>query len=170
MIAEVIRFALSNFTLTCLVITIIVAVVSLTLGSRWGSKPAVIDAFFSYYLLFCIGVSFLYNFVVHVFYGQMAATFIGWAPSPFQTEVGFASLGFGVLGILARWQGLGFRAATVLGPAFFLWGAAGVHIYAMITTHNFAPGNAGFVFWTDLLTPLLGLILIFLQSRHPARA
>jgi cytosine/creatinine deaminase len=29
-------------------------------------------------------MSFFYNFVVHVFFGPMAAQFIGWYPSPFQ--------------------------------------------------------------------------------------
>ena len=29
-----------------------------------------------------------YNFVMHVFFGDMAAKFIGWQNSPFQAEVG----------------------------------------------------------------------------------
>ena len=41
-------------------------------------------------MLFSIGISFFYNFVVHAFFGEMAARFIGWEDSPFQREVGFA--------------------------------------------------------------------------------
>jgi len=37
---------------------------------------------------------------MHVFYGDMAAKFIGWEQSPFQLEVGFASLGFAVVGLM----------------------------------------------------------------------
>jgi hypothetical protein len=53
----------------------------------------VAEAFLSYYMLFPIGISNLINFVFHVFFGDTAAKFIGWENSPFQAEVGFASLG-----------------------------------------------------------------------------
>ncbi|HEY4255743.1 MAG TPA: DUF6790 family protein [Candidatus Udaeobacter sp.] len=51
----------------------------------------VAEAFFSYYLLFAIGINNV-NFVFHVFFGWTAPIFIGWEDSPFQAEVGFASL------------------------------------------------------------------------------
>jgi hypothetical protein len=44
-------------------------------------------------MLFPIGISNLINFAFHVFFGDTAAKFIGWENSPFQAEVGFASLG-----------------------------------------------------------------------------
>ena len=50
-------------------------------------------------------------------------------------------------------------------PACFLWGAAGVHIYQMITTRNFAPGNAGIIFYSDILVPIIGFIFLWLQRR-----
>jgi len=95
----------------------------------------------------------------------MSASFIGWANSPFQLEVGFASLGFGVLGLIAFKAKLGFRAATVIGPAFFLWGAAGGHIYQMIKAHNFSPGNAGVIFWMDIILPIIGFVLLYQQYK-----
>jgi hypothetical protein len=49
-------------------------------------------------MLFPIGISNLINFVFHVFFGDTAAKFIGWDNSPFQAEVGFASLGIGIAG------------------------------------------------------------------------
>ena len=121
---------------------------------------------FSYFLLFSIGVSFLYNFVMHVFFGEMAARFIGWADSPFQAEVGFASLGFAVVGLLAVRGDFGLRTAAVVGPSLFLLGAAGGHVYQMFTAHNFAPGNAGIIFWTDILLPAIGFALLVLQRRE----
>lgn len=36
----------------------------------------------------------------------------------------------------------------------------------MITAHNFAPGNAGVVFWTDILIPAIGFLLLWLQWRY----
>ena len=99
---------------------------------------------------------------------SMSARFIGWADSPFQAEVGFASLGFAVVGFLAFKGSFGLRLAAVVGPACFLWGAAGVHIYQMITEHNFAPGNAGVIFYSDILVPIVGLIFLWLQRRSAA--
>jgi hypothetical protein len=58
------------------------------------------------------------------------------------------------------------RLAAIIGTACFLWGAAGVHIHSMITAHNFEPGNAGVIFWTDILIPVIGFILLLLQRRY----
>ena len=43
-------------------------------------------------MLFNTGVMYLVNFVFHLFFGQTAAAFIGWADSPFQVEVSTASV------------------------------------------------------------------------------
>jgi hypothetical protein len=165
MIAHFIEFILSNFTLTFLVIGFLSSIIVLLLKPKPLSKHQVVEALFSYFLLFSIGVSFLYNFVMHVFFADMAASFIGWKNSPFQYEVGYASLGFGISGILAVKQNLGFRAASVIGPSFFLWGAAGGHIYQMIKEHNFAPGNAGVIFWTDVFLPIISFIFLYQQYK-----
>jgi hypothetical protein len=83
------------------------------------------EAFLSYYLLFAIGINNLINFVFHVFFGDIAAKFIGWENSPFQAEVGFASLGVGIAGVIAFKESLPFRFATLIPPSAFSWGAAG---------------------------------------------
>jgi len=55
-------------------------------------------------MLFTIGLSNLLNFVFHVFFGDTAAKVIGWEQSPFRAEVGFASLGIGIAGVIALKQ------------------------------------------------------------------
>jgi hypothetical protein len=97
---------------------------------------------------------------MHVFFGQMSATFIGWADSPFQFELGTASLGYAAVGLLAALGSYDLRLAAVLGPSIFTLGAAVGHLYQMVTAHNFAPGNAGIIFWTDILIPLFGFVLL----------
>jgi len=162
-----ISLALRNATLTLYILTLIIVAVSLIFKSKPLHKALVIEVFISYFVLLNIGVSYLYNFVMHVFYGDMVAQFIGWAQSPFQLEVGFASLGFAALGFIGFRGNLSFRAAAIISTAFFLLGAAGGHIYQMIVADNFAPGNAGVVFWTDILTPIFGFILLYLQKKYP---
>ncbi|HEX4407809.1 MAG TPA: DUF6790 family protein [Xanthobacteraceae bacterium] len=161
--ANAIHFVLSNFTLTFLVIGFIASALSLLRSPKAVTAPVTVEALFFYFLLFSIGFSFLYNFIVHTFFGATAARLIGWDDSPFQAEVGFASLGFAVVGFLACRRSFDLRLAAVVGPALFLLGAAGGHIYQMITAKNFAPGNAGVIFYTDILIPVFGFVLLWLQ-------
>jgi hypothetical protein len=163
--ADLIRFALSNFTLTLLVLGLIASGLSLLQQPRPWSRAAIAEALLSYFVLFSIGISFFYIFVMHVFFGEMAARFIGWADSPFQVEVGYASLGFSILGFLAVKGSRDMRLAAIVGPAAFLWGAAAGHVREMITAANFAPGNAGVIFYTDILIPLIGFALLWLKGR-----
>jgi hypothetical protein len=164
--AAVIRMVLSNFTLTFLVVGLIASAVALLRAPKPLTAPIVVEALFAYFLLFSIGFGFFYNFVMHTFFGAMTASFIGWADSPFQAEVGFASLGFAVVGFLAFRRSFDLRLAAVVGPALFLLGAAGGHLYQMIAAGNFAPGNAGVIFYTDILIPLIGFALLWLQHRY----
>jgi hypothetical protein len=160
---DLIAFILGNFVAGLLASAVAI----------WCTRPPrsfalIVEALFSYFLLFSIGFSYLYNFVFHVFFGKLAARFIGWEDSPFQLEVGFASLGFAAVGLLAFRGSFDMRLAAIVGPACFLWGAAGVHAYQMITAHNFAPGNAGIIFYSDILVPIIGFIFLCLQHRSAA--
>ena len=164
--ANVIRFLLENFPLTLLLLGLVASATSLLRTPRPWTARVVVEATFSYFILCSIALSYLYNFVVHVFFGEMAARFIGWADSPFQREVGFASLGFAVVGFLAFRGSFDMRAAAVVGPACFLLGAAGGHILEIFRTGNLAPGNAGVILYTDILLPLIGFALLWLAHRH----
>ena len=163
---DLVRFVLGNFTLTFLVVGLIASGIALMRAPKPLTAPVVVEALFAYFLLFSIGFSFLYNFVLHTFFGEMTARFIGWEDSPFQAELGFASLGFAVVGFLAFRGSFDLRLAAVVGPALFLLGAAGGHLYQMITAGNFAPGNAGVIFYTDILIPIIGFVLLWLQRRY----
>ena len=166
----IIQLVLSNFTVTFLIIGLIASTAALARTPKPLSAPVVVEALFAYFILFSIGFSFLYNFVMHTFFGAMTARFIGWPDSPFQTEVGLASLGFAVVGFLAFRASFDLRLAAVIGPALFTLGAAAVHAEDMITQGNFAPGNAGTIFYTDILIPITGAVLLWLQRRYPLAA
>jgi len=163
MITSLIKLVLSNPTVSLLGIGLIGSLISLLFKERPRSKSVIIEAFVAYFFLFSIGIGYLNNFLMHVVFAEYTAKFIGWANSPFQLEVGFASLGMGVAGLIAFRQNLTFRLATFIPPAFFLWGAAGGHIHQIIKTHNMAPGNAGAILWTDILLPIIGFALLYAQ-------
>ena len=163
MITSLIKLILSNPSVSLLVLGLVGSLVSLLFKKRPRSKSVIVEAFVAYFFLFSIGVGYLNNFLMHVVFAEYTAKFIGWANSPFQLEVGFASLGMGVTGLIAFRKNLTFRLATLIPPAFFLWGAAGGHIYQIFKTHNMAPGNAGAILWTDILLPIIGFSLLYAQ-------
>ena len=165
--SSLIIFVIGNYFFTFLIIGLIAAGISLLNKPKPLRTSAVAEAFFSYYLLFAIGMNNLVNFVFHVFFGGMAAKFIGWEDSPFQAEVGFASLGVGIAGVIAYKASLPFRFATLIPPSAFSLGAAGGHIYQMIVAHNFSPGNVGLVLPSNFLIPLVGFVFLWLSYKHP---
>lgn len=138
--AEAITFVLSNFTLTFLVIGFFAAGIALARAPKPLTQAVAAEKLLAWHVFFAIGVAYFYNFVMHTFFGEMAARFIGWADSPFQFEVGMASLGFSVVGFLAAFRSFDLRLAAILGPSIFTLGAAAGHVYQMVTAHNFAPG------------------------------
>jgi hypothetical protein len=158
---ELITFLLKNFSLTFLCLGLLVSAVSLL--RRRGSVPkeTVADKLLADYIFYAVGLMYLYNFVVHTAFAETSAAFIGWANSPFQYEVGYASLGFAVAAILAHRSNFMARLVAVVGPSLFLWGAAVGHIREIVTTKNFSPGNAGVVLWTDLFLPVIGFALLY---------
>ena len=166
----VLSAVLGNFTITLLVIGLVCSGFAIARLPAPRKRADEYEALLRWFLFFSIGVSMFYNFVLHVFAGEMVAKLIGWADSPFQTEVGLASLGFSVVGFMAFRGGWEVRTASVVGPACFLVGAGIGHIYQIATTHNMAPGNAGTILYTDFLIPAVGIALLWLAYRATPRA
>jgi hypothetical protein len=156
-----------NYFVTFFIIGLIAAAVSLLNKPKPLRISEVAEALLSYHLLFAIGINNLINFAFHVFFGDISAKFIGWENSPFQAEVGFASLGVGIAGVIAFKASLPFRFAALIPPWAFSLGAAGGHIYQMIVAHNFSPGNVGLVLPIDILMPIIGFVFLWLSYNHP---
>ncbi len=161
-IASLIRFVLSNFTAVLFVAALLCAALE-------RPRPTA-DRTLSWLLLLPLGVGGLWSAFFHLAYPEMAARFIGWADSPFQFEVGMADLAFGVAGCAAFRASFGFRGAVVLVNAIFLLGDAAGHVRQMIAAGNFAPGNAGPVFYLDIILPVLTIALLLMSRRSRAEA
>jgi hypothetical protein len=135
----------------------------------WREPPPIqrsfaIDRLLRYLFLFPLGVQGLWAFVGHVFFAEQSAASIGWASSPFQYEVGVANLGLGLASIYAAFRGFEARLAVAIAAACFLIGAGIIHILDFVERGNLAPGNAGPIMVTDLLTPITVLVLLVLAS------
>jgi hypothetical protein len=167
--ALLIEFVLGNFTLTFLVVGVIAALVAVALKPGGFTFANVAEELLAYFILFSVAISFFYNFVFHVFFGELAASYIGWADSPFQAEVGYASRLYGNRS--PRLQGQLLRPlAAILGPAMFQWGAAVGHIHDIIKTGNMAPGNAGIMLYSEIFLPVIGFALLWLKRKAAVHA
>ena len=168
MITAIIALILSNFTVAMIVLGILLAALSIYRSDSPRNRELVTDRLLAYLLLCAAGFTGVHGFIMHTFFSDFTAHFIGWQSNPFQFEVGMANLAVGILGILAFRAGRGFRSATVIATSIFLLGAWVGHIVQMVTQHNFAPGNAGSIFYTDLIIPVLLLTLLLLRYRSQA--
>ena len=154
----VIRSILENFSFVLLILAPIIVIV------RGGGSA---ETFLSWLLLLPLGIGSLWAGISHALSPERAASFIGWQTSPFQFEVAAANLGIGLAGIMSFRASLGFKTAVVVMSAVFLLGAALVHVEDMFVAHNFAPGNAGAIFYWDIILPfaLIGLLVATRHSR-----
>lgn len=157
---SLIKIILSNFTLTFFVIAIICSLVSIFRHKGELTRSRIVEAIFKYYCFWVQGICWIYNGMMHIIFHKMAAGFIGWADSPFQLEVGVASLGMGIVGLIAIKKNFGLRLALIINSSVFLWGAALGHIYQIMIADNHTAGNAGLMLWSDFLIPVISIILL----------
>jgi hypothetical protein len=166
--AVVIQILLEYFSVVMLVAAFIAA--GLTAGAKRGThESGFAKQLLKWVLLLSVGVQGIYTFVGHVFLPAYSAEHIGWPDSPFQYEVGIADLTVGVLGLIAFWSNCSFRAAAAIAGIIWYVGDAIGHLRQIIIANNYAPGNAGPWFWTDVLVPIVLVVctLIVWRRREP---
>ncbi|MCJ2164721.1 MULTISPECIES: DUF6790 family protein [unclassified Pseudodesulfovibrio] len=108
-----------------------------------------------------VGLGGIWAFMGHYFKSDEVAEYIGWpSGSPFQKEIAFANLALGICGVLSfvlqgmAWR-YGFWLATMVFASIFLGGAFSVHVKDIRKRRNTHPGNAGPVFFADILAPMV---------------
>jgi len=120
-------------------------------GKKAGGYPGEL---LRWVLFLCGGVMGVYTFVFHVFFSKIASASIGWAPSPFEYEVGIANLAMGVTCLMALRASYSYKLAAGIALSVWLGGDAVGHVIQMVSAHDFSSGNAGSWFWTDILIPV----------------
>lgn len=146
---------------------LIFAGTAILLGPKPITRAFIIDRLLRYFFLIPLGLMGLWGFVGHVFFPAESAAAIGWAPSPFQYEVGVANLGIGLGSLYAAFARFQARVAMAIVALCFLGGAGIGHIRDISEAGNFAPGNAGPILITDFLTPLIVVLLLVLAWLKP---
>lgn len=157
---DVIKFVFSNVFVVLLIIAIVVWIVKLR-RARVRRRP-ISSAYVLWgeLLFYVYGLANIYGGVFHAYSGNMVAASIGWQNSPFQYELGWFEIGYGLTALMSLWRGYQFRLAMTLPYSIFLLAAAAQHISQMQHQHNYAPNNAGLVLWLgDIAIPLAMLLL-----------
>jgi hypothetical protein len=130
----------------------------------------VLRTLLTYLLVLGIGVSSWWGFVGHYFMSDAVAASVGWdTGSPFQLELAFYHLGFGIVGLMCLWFRDDFWMAVIIPVCVFALGAASVHVADYLARGNTAPGNWGFpMFFGDAIIPVAMLSLLWLYRRRVA--
>jgi hypothetical protein len=91
---------------------------------------------------------------------------IGYAPSMFQWEVGWADIAFGVLGVLCVMRRFrsGWTDALLAGLAIYFFGDGIGHIMQLVAHGNTAPDNV-WALPADFLIPTVSIIAVVVARR-----
>jgi hypothetical protein len=144
-------------------------IIHLTLRRNDINLQKAIEIILLYFLFFFVGFEGIWGFTGHFFLADQVAKGIGWATgSPFQTEMAFANLSYGVLGFLCIWfRKREFWLATAISTCVLHFGAAYTHLREIIIHHNFSELNTGYMLWiNDLTIPIVILILVLIYYSY----
>lgn len=134
---------------------------------RQGGVQLLANKMLKWYFFWCLGFYSLMGSIYHVGFPNFTAAQIGWAPSPFQYEVGVANAVFMVLGFCAfKIQTRHFQLATLIGFCVWFWGDAAGHIYQMLVNHNTAAYNSGLTLYSDIYLPIVGVVLFVMAKKR----
>jgi hypothetical protein len=130
------------------------------------TRARLVEVVLLYFLCVQFGFGGVLLALPHILVPERIAEYVGWPPgNPFQVELGFASLGLAVLGVLSIWLRGWFWVAPAVGYSIFLLGAAFVHLREIAGHGNLSPGNAGAPLFFDVLVPIVVLTLLAAHIR-----
>jgi hypothetical protein len=153
MIAEIIRWVLTNATLVLCILAVACAAMS-GRATPWPRR------YLSWLLLLAVGVDGIWGGTFHIFFPEIASAQIGWQSSPFEAEIGIADASMGLVAIIAFWRSLSFQSAIACYAILFFIGVAIGHFVQAFGHGNFAPDNFGMLLVLTLVrvVALAGLL------------
>lgn len=155
-IAAVIEAIAKNSGLLLIVLAFIVAIAKIRRNVAAGRPAEAAYTLWGEVLVYPVGIGFVYFGLLHAYAQGIAAPAIGWEPSPFEYELGWAEIPLGAVAILSLWRGFEFRLAASIVFAVFALAAAAQHVQLILCCHNYSPGNAGWILWVyDIALPIV---------------
>ncbi|HXQ89785.1 MAG TPA: DUF6790 family protein [Solirubrobacterales bacterium] len=151
-------------------VALIGAAVHVHRDSQPRSTARTLEIFLVWWMVVAVGVAAIFGSMFHFFDGPDTAREIGYTNGDggFQTEVGFADLAIGVLGVLCARFRDGFLLAAVIAVSICYLGDAYGHLHQAAIHDNHDPDNTGLVLWADFIAPLVAIGLYVASRRTPA--
>jgi hypothetical protein len=117
-------------------------------------------------VFFNIGLQGIFAFVGHTLKADESADKIGWPRgNPFQTEVAFANLAFGVRGaLICVWPGADYLVALLLGSTIFVYGAVYTHLREYVLRKNDGTLDTGTLIYLSGALPVVWWSLLLAKS------
>lgn len=125
-----------------------------------------VDLLLLYQLVFSVGITSLFAFIGFTFMPEHVAEYLDWPECPFEQELANVNLAFGLLGILCIWFRDHFWTATVLGFSVWIFADGIHHLWHIFAYGNYSDGNTGVPLVTDLLVPIVLVILLALRQKR----
>ncbi len=139
------------YTIYLTILALVIAAADIFLN-----QAPVLETILLWLLVIKVGLGGLWAFLGHYFKSDDVAAYIGWpAGNLFQKEVAFTNLALATCGLLSFFFRGEFWLATIIFTSVFLIGAFSVHLEDMLKNGNKNPGNAGPVFFADIIIPLV---------------
>jgi hypothetical protein len=148
-----------------LVFPVVALVGALVRTRRSGPGAASSEIWQRWWAVAALGCGSLWMTISFLAVPDTMATAIGFARTPFETEIAFANLGLAVLGFRAASASSRERLTIGLGAGMFLWGAVIGHLHQWFAHGDHSPGNTGGVLVYDLLIPAVMIVLAWRSSR-----
>jgi len=142
------------------VLLIVASILDLIIFRQDYSLYTISSTLLLWLLVIGVGVNGIIGFTGHFFRADEVAEKIGWPTgNPFQREIAFANLGYGVAGLLCFFFRDGFWLAVIVVYSVFAFGAGIGHIHETKTAGNVSEYNTGAVVAHDLLMPVILFVL-----------
>jgi hypothetical protein len=130
------------------------------------TRARVIEILLLYQIVFSLGLTSFMAFFGFTFLPEYIAQITNWPACPFEQQLGNVNLAFGVLGLLSiAYRGY-FWFATIIGFSVWILSDGIHHLYIAAMENNLSPGNIGVPLWTDILVPIILLILLILYCKN----
>jgi len=142
------------------VLLIVAFILDLVLFRQDYSIYTISSTLLLWLLVIGVGVNGVIGFMGHFFRADEIAEKIGWPKgNPFQREIAFANLGYGVAGLFCFFFRDGFWLAVIIMYSIFAFGAGLGHIHEKKTARNVSEYNTGAVLAHDLMMPVILFVL-----------
>jgi hypothetical protein len=125
-----------------------------------------------WWIVVTFGVSGIIGGLFHLLDGPGVAKEIGFTRGDggFQTEVGFGDVALGVGAVLCIWFRDRYWLAILVVGTISLWGDAYGHIHQAVVNDNHDVDNTGPILYTDILFPLVAIVLYAARERVRRRS